>query len=287
MSLKLHDGALQIFNVDHGQCALLTMPSFGHVFRVLIDCGHSVNFNGKPWYPGEHLSQIGVDYIDVLICTNYDEDHMSGYPDLVKRNIKIGCILGNPTVCGEVIASLKTEDGMGPGIYKLASTLIARKSINWEQVPPLIPGVHLTWMWNPYPYFEDENNLSLMTLLDIKGYRFLFPGDMERRGWNHMLETYLPFRQMVSDVDVLIAAHHGRKNGICEDIFDVYSCKPNLVVISDDYKQYNTQETTNYYASKSKGITGFRNSFGKRYVLTTRSDGEIIFSFQNGMCYVS
>lgn len=45
----LHDGALQIFDVDHGQCALLTIPcGFGRVCRVLIDCGHAVNFRGSP-----------------------------------------------------------------------------------------------------------------------------------------------------------------------------------------------------------------------------------------------
>ena len=32
-------------------------------------------------------------------------------------------------------------------------------------------------------------------------------------------------------------------------MFDVYGGKPVLVVISDDYKQYESQETTNYYRS--------------------------------------
>ena len=49
----LHAGGLQIFDVDHGQCALLTMPGDGGtIYRVLIDCGHAVNFQGAPWYPG-------------------------------------------------------------------------------------------------------------------------------------------------------------------------------------------------------------------------------------------
>jgi len=286
MSLELHDGALQIFDVDHGQCALLTIPSPAGTSRVLIDCGHSVDLQGDAWCPGAHLARMGVKYIDMLICTNYDEDHASGFPDLVSRGITVGCILGNPTVSAETIEQLKTEDGMGAGIETVASVLAARRQIGWVQSPPLIPGVSLTWTWNPYPYFDDENNLSLIATLDIHGFRFMFPGDMEGRGWNNILATCPQFGQILSGVNVLIASHHGRDNGICEDIFDLYGCQPNLVVISDDYKQYETQETTNYYASKARGIDGYRSRLGMRYVLTTRSDGEIRFSFENGNCYV-
>lgn len=286
MTLELHDGALQIFNVDHGQCALLTMPSDSGTRRVLIDCGHSTDFQGKHWYPGAHLSSLGVKYIDMLVCTNYDEDHVSGYPDLKNREIAIGCILGNPTVNPETIVHLKTEDGMGPGIQAIATALAARNQIGWRQTVPLIPGVDITWTYNPYPFFVDENNLSLVVTLDVHGIRFMFPGDMERRGWEHMLATFPPFRSTVAGVNVLVAAHHGRENGICEDIFNIHGCRPNLVIISDDYKQYNTQETTNFYAGKALGITGYRGALGMRYVLTTRKDGEIRFSFHSGKCEV-
>lgn len=286
-SIPIMDGLLQIFDVDHGQCALLTMPSAAGISRVLIDCGHSVNFQGAPWYPGAHFASMGVNYLDMLICTNYDEDHASGFLDLLNHGITVGCILGNPTVSPENIVQLKSEDGMGPGIEALARSLAARRELGWAQTPPHIPGVSLTWSYNPYPFFDDENNLSLIATLDIHGYRFMFPGDMERQGWIHLLTTCPPFRQTVAAVDVLVAAHHGRRNGICTDIFDTCGCRPALVVISDDYKQYDTQETTGYYASKARGISNFRNRSGMRYVLTTRSDGEIRFSFQAGNCYAS
>ncbi|MBF4014829.1 hypothetical protein ISI02_24600 [Burkholderia pseudomallei] len=284
--MDLQDGCLQIFDVDHGQCALLTMPIPGGVQRVLIDCGHSVDFDGAPWYPGGHLESMGVNYVDMLVCTNYDEDHASGFADLTRRGITVGCILGNPTVAPETIAHLKTEDGMGNGIKAIAETLATRRLIGWAQVPPQIPGINMIWSWNPYPFFDDENNLSLVFTLDIKGFRFMFPGDMERRGWEHLLTTCPAFRPVVAGVNVLVAAHHGRDNGICEDMFDRYGCTPKLVVISDDYKQHDTQETTNYHGSKASGIENYRGRPGLRRVLTTRSDGEIWFSFVNGRCDV-
>ena len=283
----LHDGVLQIFDVDHGQCAMLTMPApDGGIRRVLIDCGHATDFNGAPWYPGQHLQSLGVTYVDILVCTNYDEDHMSGFPDLRRRDITVGCILGNPSVTPETIAHLKTEDGMGNGIEAVALALAVRRDIGWHQVPPTIPNVRMTWSWNPYPRFQDENNLSLILTLDIHGHRFMFPGDMEQAGFQHLLDTCPPFRALVAGVDVLIASHHGRRNGICPEMFDLYGCKPKVVVISDDYRQFATQDTTNFYGSKAYGITGFRDETGIRRVLTTRKDGPIVFSFQGRSCLV-
>lgn len=290
MTPPLHDGALQIFDVDHGQCALLTIP-FGpnNAYRVLIDCGHAVNFRGAPWYPGRHLQSLGVNYLDMLVCTNYDEDHMSGFPDLEACGITVGCILGNPTVPAGTIVRLKTEGGqnnLGRGIEAVANALAARQSIGWRQVPPDIPGVGMIWSWNPCTQFNDENNLSLVFTLDVYGHRFMFPGDLELQGWRHLLETCPPFRTTVAGVEVLIASHHGRRSGLYPEMFSVYGCSPRLVVVSDDYKQYDTQETTGFYGSKASGIYGFRNEQGVRRVLTTRCDGPILFSFQGRDCFV-
>lgn len=285
MRIDIQDGLLQIFDVDHGQCALLSMPSSIGNRYVLIDCGHAANFQGARWYPGAHLESLGIKYVDMLICTNFDEDHASGFPDLEHRGIAIGCILGNPTVAPETIAHLKTENGIGDGIRAVARSLAIRRQIGFEQNPPDIPGLQLTWAWNPYPRFDDENNLSLVANLNICGFNFMFPGDMERQGWDHLHATCPAFRGTAARVDFLIAAHHGRENGIFPDMFDVYGCRPNIVVISDDYKKYDSQETTNYYASKVRGIPWFRGDDVRR-VLTTRDDHEIRFSFRNNGCRV-
>lgn len=254
MSHPVQDGILQIFNVDHGQCALLTMPKPGHVdVRVMIDCGHSTR-PGQRWFPGERLAAAGVKHLDLLVITNYDDDHASGFPDLLKQGITVGCLLGNPSVSPETIAHLKTEDGMGPGIVAVANALAYRRRSGWvETVPSNIPNVSMAWTWNVYPAFEDENNLSLVFVLLVHQTAFMFPGDMENAGWKFMLERSDQLRRHVSLVDVLIAPHHGRDNGIYPEMFSTYKCKPKLVVISDDYRQYDTQETTNFYGRKVQG----------------------------------
>jgi beta-lactamase superfamily II metal-dependent hydrolase len=177
---------------------------------------------------------------------------------------------------------------MGRGIDALVRVLthFPQRDVVGNQFP-LPNGVSIEWFWNPYPFFDDENNLSLVVVLDVYGFKFMFPGDMEKRGFRNLLNTNARFRAVVCQVNVLVASHHGRDNGICEEMFDTWGCRPKLVVISDDYKQHATQETTNYYGSKAQGISGFRFDRNLRRVLTTRSDGELMFSFQNGHCLVS
>jgi beta-lactamase superfamily II metal-dependent hydrolase len=48
----------------------------------------------------------------------------------------------------------------------------------------------------------------------------MFCGDMEKAGFQNMLNTNASFRAAVSQVHVLMASHHGRQNGVCEEMFN-------------------------------------------------------------------
>lgn len=279
--LDVCDGLLQIFNVDHGACALLTMPTGPTtVRRILIDCGHHTNLNGQPWYPGRHLVSLGIGYVDLLICTNYDEDHASGYPDLLAQGVQVGYILGNPTVSPDTIMHLKSKGGVGLGIRALANSLAYQRLTKVTQEPPAIPGLDMCWAWNSWPHWDTENNLSLVAHLSIHGTNFLFPGDMERDGFENLLGN-ATFSSWMPGLHVLVAAHHGRENGKCPAMFDDHGCCPQLVIISDCAKKYQSQETVPYYYRKAKGVANVRGAGNTRYVMTTRDDGEIVFRWEN------
>lgn len=285
MTIDIRDGLLQVFDVDHGACALLTMPTPHGAKRILIDCGHSTDIGGKLWLPGEHLRKQGVSHVDALICTNFDEDHASGAPSMVQNKVSVGCILGNPTVPPEVIEHLKTEDGMGNGIRVIANSLAGRRAAGEEQSLPNIPGVSLRTFYNPWPHWNTENNLSLVVHLTVWNTVFLFPGDMERDGFENMLQ--LPsFSALMPGIHVLVAAHHGRENGRCPAMFDVHGCSPQLVIISDCAKRHQSQETVPYYYRKARGVPNVRGP-DTRYVMTTRDDGEMLFRWENklGLLY--
>jgi beta-lactamase superfamily II metal-dependent hydrolase len=283
MRISVHDALLQVFDVEHGACALLTTPSPHGWRRMMIDCGHNACTG---WQPGLHLRRLNVSSLDELVVTNYDEDHVSGFQSFQRNELDIEWLICNWTIPASHIRMLKRESGIGNGIGALTTAMV-----NYSVAPvgfqrPAHVGVATEFFKNSYPDFQDENDLSLVAFLSIRGINFLFPGDLECAGFEALLESNLRFQKLMSKIDVLIASHHGRRSGICPALFEKFGCAPKLVVISDDRHQYATQDTVDYYESKCSGIQGFRND-GDRKVLSTRCDGELSFSFQDGMCIVN
>ena len=83
------------------------------------------------------------------------------------------------------------------------------------------------------------------------------------------------FITVLGDTSVLVASHHGRQSGWCDELRKY--CNPYYVVISDKGYMHDSQETVPLYRSIAKG--GPFRSDPERRVLTTRNDGRIGFAF--------
>jgi beta-lactamase superfamily II metal-dependent hydrolase len=258
---------LQVFDVEHGACSLITCDDYA---RVMVDAGHSSNLG---WSPGTFLRQHNITTLEMLVVTNYDEDHVSGLPDL-RSNVHIGWLSRNKSVQSSTIKNLKSDTGFGPGIESLMQMIDSYTDAPSAQRPlPAFAGLSREQRHNDYPVFDDENNLSVLALMTCNGVGVLFTGDLEEAGWAELLRDPA-VQSMLNRTNIFMASHHGRESGINDDVFDY--CTPEVVVISDCGYQYNTQETVPYYASKASGVN-FRNQ--RRYCLTTRNDGSMTFEF--------
>jgi hypothetical protein len=65
---------LQTFDVEHGGFALLTCHNG---MRMIIDCGHNATLN---WYPLDRLRRLGVQHLEMLVVTNYNQHDVAGCP---------------------------------------------------------------------------------------------------------------------------------------------------------------------------------------------------------------
>ncbi|HZR62649.1 MAG TPA: hypothetical protein VFA80_17020 [Xanthobacteraceae bacterium] len=269
---------VEIFDVEHGACALIT-TSNGK--RVMIDCGHNAATN---WRPGSHLARFGITSLDRLYVTNFDEDHVSGFPNLTDY-VHIGALYRNPTVAPSTIRYLKTRDGIGVGIDRLIRFM---EHVFTGGPPPAFEyygDTTFSVYWNQYgglAGFTDENNLSLVVFVTCGQHKFIFPGDMEKEGWRQLLWNPA-FVAELRGVNAFIASHHGRENGYCEEVLNL--CPGiEVVVISDKKMGYQSQETVDRYRSYARG---FNYNGEIRRVLTTRRDGRMLFSVpQNGAANV-
>jgi beta-lactamase superfamily II metal-dependent hydrolase len=257
---------LKIFDVEHGACALLTCDNGA---RLMIDCGHNASTG---WYPGTYLKGQGIGQIEALAITNYDEDHVSGIANLF-ANVRVLSLYRNLSVSPETIYRLKSDTGVGQGILFLGDQ-IKNTFTGGPADESVFQGLEIWWQYNQYPSFEDENNLSLIIFLKCRGVGVLFPGDLEGAGWRSSMTTP-GFIAVLRDTSVLVASHHGRQNGWCDELRRY--CNPYYVVISDKGYMYDSQETAPLYRSTAKG--GPFRSDPDRRVLTTRNDGRIGFEF--------
>jgi len=257
---------IRIFDVEHGFCAYIIADNHN---VMLIDCGHN---HSTGFRPSNYLPANGCSGIERLIISNYDEDHLSDLPHL-REQVPIEVLRNNKSITADQLRKLKLGAGpIQPGIAALLEMMTTYT--NDVTNPPDFSGIELTTFHNSYPKFQDTNNLSLVTFMDYRDIHIVFPGDLEKPGWQALLGGQ-SFRECLNRVNFFIASHHGRESGYCADVFDI--CHPDLIIISDESIQYDTQETE--YARHANGIQW---GSGRRYVLTTRADGMITIYQRQG-----
>lgn len=229
----------EILNVEHGFCAY-AVGSDGGV--LLFDCGHSPVSR-----PSTYLPARGITHIRRFFVMNYDEDHIS---DLVavRRNLHIEILTRNASLTSSQIRSLKTP----PISAAMRELLEMIDSYTGTGAPHrLEPAGLKVWVFhNNYPTFTDTNNLSLLIFLNVGNVSFVLGGDLERAGWLELLRNPR-VRELLRQVDVFIASHHGRESGYCPEVFDY--CKPRLVVISDSAIRHDTQVMASTYEKHASG----------------------------------
>lgn len=258
---------IEIHDVDHGGCAVITSPS-GH--RLMIDCGKSAT---RGWSPSAaYRSQR----FEALMVQNLDLDHVEDFERLV-RDVPIEGFFSNPTITATDLALMKGYDLRGG--LQTAHDVLQHCGPCFGTWDHALGGVRWKSYWNRYGLdFTNTNNLSLATFVIYGNFTILFGGDLETEGWRKLLQI-LDFRLDLLGVNVLVASHHGRENGCCPELFNW--CNPELIIFSDGPKQHSTQETDSWYRARAKGIVDrtktpdLTGTYPLRKVMTTRKDGTI------------
>ena len=253
---------IDIFDVGHGHCTVVTAPN-GR--RMMLDCGDRWG-EQRFWTPSLHYFK---QTIDLMALMNLDEDHISDFDGMTK-DCTVPWILSNPTIGPREFALLK-KDGMGSGAKAVAAWL-ARPKGPFVGAQPDFGQVQIRWY---YGFFvpgtvNKTNDLSLAVVAQFGDFKIVFAGDLEVAGWRRLLN--LPsFRQDLIGTTVFVASHHGRESGCCTELFDLF--RPQLVIISDDQRQFDSQDTDDWYRSRCTGAVFITNPSERRYVATTRKDG--------------
>lgn len=268
---------VRVWDVEHGCCVMLQhIAQDGYGQKVggrlaMIDSGSSPDFQ-----PSEYIkNELKRDRVDYLFITNADQDHMSDLQGLEDAGIKVGTLFRNRSYDADQIRRIKL--GSGPLTSDASWYVRACGTFNSPAIEPFndyMGGITCRCFWNKYPEFTDTNNLSLVVFIKFGEFKMLLPGDLERPGWLALLERE-DFRKELAGTTVLMASHHGRANGFCDEVFDYFT--PDCVVISDKPIIHATQDIDYRSVTPENGVD-VRTTGKRRRVLTTRRDGWIKFT---------
>lgn len=231
------DLELRFLDVGQGDAALVR-----HAGRaVLIDAGPSPAIVGR-------LRALGVDSLDLLIATHNHADHIGGAADVL-RQVPVRFYLdnGHPH-------TTRTQERVLQAIEERGVTYL-------QAVPRTFELGDASLRVIPSPLSSaDQNNLSLTLLLQRGRFTALVAGDAQVELLNALLSA-----DLVPDVDVLKAPHHGSRNGVTPAW--LARTKPEVVVISvgaDNRYGHPHPWALRYYRA------------GGRQVFRTDVDGDIV-----------
>lgn len=201
----------------------------------------SGNYRQKdyPENPIAYFNRLGIDEIFRFILTHPDMDHLDGIKALFEAFSVTNFWDTNNN---------KTIDPNGflgkynPEDWEFYQDI--RKSENAPKTLRLYAGEHGAYynkdksgsvsgdglyILSPTPELSREanqtgkyNDASYVILFCCSGRKILFAGDSEEKVWDHILENYA---DDVTDIDILIAPHHGRKTGGNDEYLDVLNPK--------------------------------------------------------------
>ena len=222
--------------------------------RILIDAGdeeaeHTVY---------SYLKRRGVKKIDVLIATHPDTDHI-GSMDYIIDKFKISHFY---------MPDAKTDS---EAFYNLLDSCRDKNlKIEYLTKGDVLKIDSSTTMEILSPStITDKNNLnSIVSLLNYKGYEFLFTGDAEKENESEILSSCnLP------DIEFLKAGHHGSSSSSTNEFIE--KLKPEAVAISCGYN--------NDYGHPHRSVLDTFRENGSVVYRTDKNGSLVFYCDKNGI----
>lgn len=264
-SFIANDNSLKIAVIDvgHGDSILITTPGG---YNILMD-------TGDKYYRGEsvtdtgsqtivpYLLKNGIDKIDLLILSHMDSDHIGGYESIAK-SIKID------TLGLSVNSTQKPE-------YENIKNIAENEKINIKSLKrgdsfQIDEVAFKVLMPLKTDKVEEENNDSIVLLLEYQNKKALFMGDLEAEG-----EEILMQLEKDLQVDVLKLGHHGSKTSTSEKFVKATYPKIALISVGNRFKSIPGKEV----------LERLNSIYSKIY--RTDKNGEIDVIIKNGVINVN
>lgn len=240
------EASITAFDVGQEQCILLRAEGI----TAMVDCGGDEgDENGEA--VARSLLMDGIPYLDVLVLTHFDTDHVCGVEQLLSR-VSVGQLfvpMAESSNNRAEIYVLAQEYGIT--VTEVTSTTTIEFSTGILQLLP--------------PEDPMQDNASLAALMTVDDYDILITGDMNISGERYLLHTYdLP------DLEVLVAGHHGSKYSTATELLT--RTAPDVVIISVGENSYGHPSSEALGRIAACGATIYRTDLDGTVTISKNDD---------------
>ncbi len=247
--------SIHIIDVGQGDSILIKTPSDK---KILIDGGTEESEHIIKSY----LKKEKVKYIDFIIATHPDSDHIGGL-DYIIKNFNVEKLYmpkqsTNSTSYKNLLSACNSKELDIKYLQK-------GDKINIEEFIDIL-------VLSP-SYIQSENNLnSIVFSLSYKNKSFLFTGDCEEKNEIEILNSF-----NLSSIDFLKIAHHGSSSSSSTRFIKEVS--PDVAVISCGYKnQYGHPHQSTLDVLDENNVLTYRTDLNGDLVFY--SDGDTISTYK-------
>lgn len=235
---------IEIRFIDVGQGDAILIKLEGKNF--LIDTGGNVfgNFDVGENILVPYLIKDGIFSMDGVFITHFHEDHANSLPYLLDnievKRIFIGYEREESKLYSNIIESANIHN-VPIYVMKSGDTLNLGKSVYIKVLNPSDEIIA--------KYGDNENNLSMVLLLNSYDYKTLFTGDIEKEIERLLVDEY-------EKVNFLKVPHHGSNTSSNEEFLDSFSPNYAFVSVGNNNFGHPNEDVLNRF--EKRGIKVFR-----------------------------
>lgn len=245
---NINSGSSKVHFIDTGNSDSILIENNGEY--MLIDGGNVDDDN----VVNDYLSKVGVKKIKYLLATHPHADHLGAFDTVVNNfdieNVFVGYGSSDTKVYQNFLSSLSNKG------YK---TVTPNENTPYELGHGIIKFYNIKGEGG-----SDLNNDSVMALYSNGNDDFLFTGDAET-------EVEMKYANLIGDIDVLKASHHGSKTGCSQQLLDVIRPESALLLTGENSYGHPHKEVVDLL--KEDNITVYRSDESGDIIATSTGNG--------------
>lgn len=215
--IRNSDLEIMTFDVGNADCFLIKTPTNEY---IMIDTGKSGYSGGKSqaeYIVLRYLKDRGIKNINTLIVTHFDNDHCGGAVDILSE-IKVDKLylndLNHDSSSAKAIYKEAKENGINVFLAQNLQNVYDKASLKLTN----FVGKNL----------DNDNDNSIVTLLEYNDFKMLFTGDISAESMNTIISN-LP-----KDITVLKVAHHGAVGSVNVDMLKQLNPKYSIISVGEN-----------------------------------------------------